>query len=61
MRGLKALQERDSHLERWLPEEVAPVTAAMEADPGRAIPADRVFGEIRKLHAGAAKRSANKA
>ena len=53
--GLKALQERDADIERWLREEVVPVAAATEADPGRAIPADQVFDEIRALHAGAAK------
>ena len=49
--GLRALKERDSAVERWLREEVVPVTAAMQADPARAIPADRVFDEIRELHA----------
>ncbi len=53
--GLRALQERDAAVERWLREEVVPVAAAMESDPGRAISADRVFGEIRDLHAGRAK------
>lgn len=49
--GLRALQERDAAVERWLREEVVPVAAAMRDDPGRAIPADRVFDEIRDLHA----------
>ena len=49
--GLRALKERDSAVERWLRDEVVPVTAAMQADPARAIPADRVFDEIRELHA----------
>ena len=53
--GLRALQERDAAVERWLREEVVPVAAAMESDPARAISADRVFGEIRDLHAGRAK------
>ncbi len=48
--GLRALQERDAAVERWLREEVLPVAAAMQADPGRAISADRVFGEIRDTH-----------
>ena len=48
--GLRALQERDAAVERWLREEVVPVAAAMRDDPGRAIPADRVFDEIRELH-----------
>ena len=49
--GLRALQERDAAVERWLREEVVPVAAAMQADPHRGIPADQVFAEIRALHA----------
>lgn len=49
--GLRALQERDAAVERWLREEVVPVAAAMREDPGRAIPAAQVFDEIRALHA----------
>ena len=41
--GLRALQERDAAVERWLRDEVVPVAAAMQADPGRAVSADRVF------------------
>ncbi len=49
--GLRALQERDAAVDRWLREDVVPVAAALRADPGRALPADEVFGEIRALHA----------
>jgi antitoxin ParD1/3/4 len=49
--GLRALQERDAAVERWLREDVVPVAAAMQADPERAIPADEVFAEVRELHA----------
>lgn len=49
--GLRALQERDAAVERWLREEVAPVYDAMQAEPGRAIPADQVFAELRARHA----------
>jgi antitoxin ParD1/3/4 len=49
--GLRALQERDAAVERWLREEVVPVAAATQADPSRAIPADKVFAEVRALHA----------
>jgi antitoxin ParD1/3/4 len=49
--GLRALQERDVAIERWLREEVVPVALATRRDPTRAISADRVFGEIRELHA----------
>jgi antitoxin ParD1/3/4 len=48
--GLRALQERDAAVERWLREDVVPVALAMKAKPGRAISADRVFDEIRTLH-----------
>jgi antitoxin ParD1/3/4 len=49
--GLRALQERDAAVEQWLHDEVAPVYDAMNADPGRAIPAERVFATIRARHA----------
>lgn len=49
--GLRALQERDAAVERWLREEVVPVAATMQADPDRAIPAETVFAKVRALHA----------
>jgi antitoxin ParD1/3/4 len=49
--GLRALQERDIAVERWLREEVAPVYDAMQADPGRARSLEEVFADIRKQHA----------
>ncbi len=55
--GLRALQERDSAVERWLREEVVPVVAAMQADPGRALPVDQVMDEIRNLLAERTKAS----
>ena len=48
--GLRALQERDAAVERWLREEVAPVYDAMKADPARGIPAKKVFADIRVRH-----------
>lgn len=48
--GLRALQERDAAVERWLREEVVPVAAVMRAEPERALSAEEVFGEIRALH-----------
>lgn len=59
--GLRALQERDTAVERWLREEVVPVATAMRADPERALPAESVFDEIRELRAsrrGAGRRGA---
>jgi antitoxin ParD1/3/4 len=49
--GLRALQERDAAVERWLREEVVPVHDAMQAQPGRAIPVDDVAAALRALHA----------
>jgi antitoxin ParD1/3/4 len=49
--GLRALQERDAAVERWLREEVAPTYDAMRADPARAVPADRVLQNLRARHA----------
>jgi antitoxin ParD1/3/4 len=49
--GLRALQERDAAVERWLREEVVPVYDAMQADPGRAVPAEEVRERLRAAHA----------
>jgi antitoxin ParD1/3/4 len=49
--GLRALQERDAVVERWLKEEVIPVYDAMVADPSRGIPADQVTAAMRAHHA----------
>jgi len=49
--GLRALQERDAAVERWLHEEVVPVYDAMQADPARGIPADQVVAALRAHHA----------
>jgi len=55
--GLRALQERNAAVERWLKEEVAPVYDAMEADPDRGRSADEVFAHIRDRHADRLKQS----
>jgi antitoxin ParD1/3/4 len=49
--SLRALSERDAAVERWLLNEVAPIYDAMRADPSRAIPAERVFADLRRHHA----------
>ena len=49
--GLRALQEREAAVDRWLREEVAPVYDAMQADPDRGISASQVFDELRERHA----------
>lgn len=48
--GLRALQEREAAVERWLREEVAPAYDAVVADPARAIPADQVRQAVRAHH-----------
>lgn len=49
--GVRALQERDAAVERWLREDVAPVYDAMQNDSNRAIEAEEVFASIRAHHA----------
>ena len=49
--GLRALQERDAAVERWLRDDVAPVYDAMSPDPSRGITSERVFSDIRAHHA----------
>jgi len=55
--GLRALQERDAAVERWLLNEVAPTYDAMKADPCRAIKAEAVFSELRTPRHRAIKRN----
>jgi antitoxin ParD1/3/4 len=59
--GLRALQERDAAVERWLREGVAPAYDAMRSDPSRGIDGETVFSEIRTRHAGRSKREARRA
>ena len=49
--GLRALQERNAAVDRWLRDEVAPVYDAMARDPSRAQSAEQVFDAIRARHA----------
>jgi antitoxin ParD1/3/4 len=53
--GLRALQERDAAVEKWLLEEVALSYDAIKDDPSRGLSADSVFSEIRARHARALK------
>jgi antitoxin ParD1/3/4 len=48
--GLRALEERDAAVERWLREEVVAAYDALEADPRRAIPAETAFAAVRTRH-----------
>lgn len=54
--GLRALQERDETVARWLREEVAPVYDAMQADPGRGLSAGQVTAALAAHHAARLKK-----
>ena len=53
--GLRALQERDAAIERWLRDEVIPVYDSMKADPTQGIPIDKAVADIRARHAARVK------
>jgi antitoxin ParD1/3/4 len=55
--GLRALQERDTAVERWLRDEVVQVYDAMQADSGRGIPADKVVAALHAHHADRLKKA----
>ena len=46
--GLRALQERDAAVERWLREEVAPTYDAWKAGPGKGISPEEMAERARK-------------
>lgn len=48
--GLRALEERDQAVERWLYDEVAPVYDAMQAQPSRAVSINDAFDAVREHH-----------
>ena len=56
--GLRALQERDAAVERWLRDEVVPVYDAMKANPEQKISAKSVLSEARTRYG--AKRKARR-
>jgi antitoxin ParD1/3/4 len=45
---LRALEERDAVVERWLRTEVVQAFDELDADPASAVPAEEVFTELRK-------------
>jgi len=49
--GLRALQERDVAVERWLRDEVAPVYDEIKAHPEKTLSSEKVFDNIRQRHA----------
>jgi antitoxin ParD1/3/4 len=48
--GLRALQERDAAVARWLREEVAPTYDAWKAGPGEGISPEEMAERARKRH-----------
>jgi len=48
--GLRALQERDAAIDRWLIDEVAPVYDAMQADPARGRTGEQVGNRLLEHH-----------
>lgn len=50
--GLRALQERDEAVERWLRDEVASAYDAVKSGQSKTHPASAVFDEIRARHTG---------
>lgn len=48
--GLRALQERDAAMERWLREEVVATYDASKAHPERLIPAEDMAERMRQRH-----------
>jgi len=57
--GLRALQERDAVVERWLKDEVIPVYDAMRANPERGLSAEQVKAAMRAHHADHLKKAAH--
>ena len=55
--GLRALQERDAAVERWLHEVVVPTYDAMQADPRRGLLADQVTAALAAHHAARLKKA----
>lgn len=56
--GLRALQERDAAVERWLREQVAPAYDRMKADPDRGITREQMAERAAKRHAARVKANA---
>jgi antitoxin ParD1/3/4 len=49
--GLRALQERNAVIERWLRAEVVPTYDAMQADPSRGLSGEQVTSALAAHHA----------
>ncbi len=56
--GLRALEERDAAVERWLREDVAAVYDGIRSGRSRTVPAEEVFRAVRARHADRGKKMA---
>ncbi len=56
--GLRALQERDEAMERWLREEVVPVCEEIDADPSQTVSAEELTAAIHTHRARRTRKSA---
>lgn len=59
--GLRALQERDAAVERWLREEVVPVYDTMQAQSKRGLSVDQVTAGLAAHHAARLKKAGSDA
>lgn len=48
--GLRAMQEKDAAIERWLREEVVPAYDAYMADSSRGVPIAEAFGGLKERY-----------
>jgi antitoxin ParD1/3/4 len=48
--GLRALQDHDAAIEKWLREEVAPTYDAVKKDPSRLMSIEQAWDQIRAKH-----------
>jgi antitoxin ParD1/3/4 len=55
--GLRALQERDAVIERWLRDVVAPTHDLIKADPARGLSIEDMDARMRKRHEARVKAS----
>lgn len=55
--GLRALQERDAAVTRWLHDQVAPVYDAMQANPERGLSAEQLTAALAAHHVARLKKA----
>jgi antitoxin ParD1/3/4 len=58
--GLRVLIARDRVVERWLRDKVGPAYDALEADPSRAVTADRIRARLAAEHRKATKKKSQR-